>query len=211
MLVLLAAASVITAVDAENAFIRDAKTEGQWTAFRKWADSDAVMFTPQAVWAQEALKDAKDPPKAIDWAPADSWVACDGRTAINRGPWTGATGKNHGYFTTVWMRTGKSWKWIYDGGDSLAEPMAQPAKPRVEKASCGGRSRIPAEYRKAVKPTERIAGQAPADAGQGRSADGTLIYEWKVAPDGARHFLAKLWNGRKYRVILDQNVAAPKQ
>ena len=211
MLVLLAAASVMTAVDAENAFIRDAHTAGQWTAFRKWADNDAVMFTPQAVWAQEALKDAKDPPKAIDWAPADSWVACDGRTAINRGPWTGATGKNHGYFTTVWMRTGKSWKWIYDGGDSLDEPMAQPAKPRVEKASCSGRSKIPAEYRKAVKPTERIAGQAPADAGQGRSADGTLIYEWKVAPNGARHFLAKLWNGRSYRVILDQNVAAPKQ
>jgi len=211
MLALIAAASVVTAVDAENAFIRDAHTAGQWTAFRKWADNDAVMFTPQAVWAQEALKDAKDPPKAIDWAPADSWVACDGRTAINRGPWTGASGKNHGYFTTVWMRTGKSWKWIYDGGDSLAEPMAVPAKPRVEKASCSGRSRIPAAYRRAVKSTERIAGQAPADAGQGRSADGTLIYEWKVAPDGARHFLAKLWSGRSYRVILDQNVAAPKQ
>ena len=210
MLALLAAASVVTAVDAENAFIRDAHTAGQWTAFRKWADSDAVMFTPQAVWAQEALKDAKDPPKAIDWAPADSWVACDGRTAINRGPWTGASGKTHGYFTTVWMRTGKSWKWIYDGGDSLAEPMALPAKPRVAKASCSRRSRIPAEYRKAVKPTERIAGHAPADAGQGRSADGTLIYEWKVSPDGARHFLARLWNGRSYRVILDQNVAAPK-
>ena len=32
---------------------RDAQRIGQWTAFRKWADRDAVMFTPQAVWARD--------------------------------------------------------------------------------------------------------------------------------------------------------------
>ena len=49
----------------------------------------------------------------------------------------------------------------------------------------------------------------PGEAGQGRSADGTLIYEWKVSAEGARTFKARLWNGRSYRVILNQNVAAP--
>ena len=49
-----------------------------------------------------------------------------------------------------------------------------------------------------------------ADAGQGRSADGTLIYEWRVAATGERRFEAKLWNGRDYRTILDQSVPAPK-
>ena len=54
---LLLAASVPTAVDAEFDFARDAQRIGQWTAFRKWADKDAVTFTPQAVWAREFLKD----------------------------------------------------------------------------------------------------------------------------------------------------------
>jgi hypothetical protein len=79
----------------------------------------------------------------------------------------------------------------------------------VEHSSCRNLSKIPAAYRRAVVATARIAGKPPADAGQGRSADGTLIFEWKVASDGARHFLARLWNGRGYRIILDQNIGAP--
>jgi hypothetical protein len=211
MLLLLVAAASMSAVDAERAFAADAKRIGQWTAFRKYADETAVMFTPQAVWAQEYLAPLKDPPKAISWGPSDSWVSCDGRTAINRGPWTSASGKAHGYFTTVWFREGKGWKWSYDGGETLAEPLALPKKPRVKRAICSGMAKIPQEYREEVKPTARIAGKPPADAGQGRSADGTLIYEWKVAKDGERHFEAKLWDGRDYRTILDQHVAAPKE
>ncbi len=210
MLTLIAAASIFTAVDAERAFAQDAKAQGQWTAFRKWADDDAVMFTPQAVWAQEFLKHRKNPPKSVSWAPAESWVSCDGRTAINRGPWTSASGGT-GYFTTVWMRHGRTWRWSYDGGDTLARPTPLPRQVRLARASCSGRSKIPGAYRRATKPTERIAGKPPADAGQGRSADGTLIYEWKVSAEGARHFEAKLWNGRSYRTILDQKIPAPAQ
>jgi len=205
------AARARSAVDAERAFAADAQKIGQWTAFKKYADESAVMFNPQAVWAHEFLGPLKDPPKSVRWGPADSWVSCDGRTAINRGPWTSASGKAHGYFTTVWVREGKGWKWTYDGGDQLAEPMALPRKPRIERASCSGRRKIPGEYRQEVKPTDRIAGKPPADAGQGRSADGTLIYEWRVAKDGARRLEAKLWNGRDYRTILDQHIAAPRE
>ena len=211
MLDLLLAAALTTAVDAERAFASDAKKIGQWTAFKKYADESAVMFNPQAGWAHEFLGPLKDPPKALAWGPADSWVSCDGRTAINRGPWSSPSGQAHGYLTTVWLREGKGWKWTYDGGDQLSEPMAMPRKPRVERASCGGKAKIPGEYREEVKPTERIAGKPPADAGQGRSADGTLIYEWRVAKDGERRFEAKLWDGRDYRTILDQHVAAPKE
>jgi hypothetical protein len=211
MLGLLLAAASISAVDAERAFAADARRIGQWTAFRKYADETAVMFTPQAVWAHEFLAPLKDPPGAISWEPSDSWLSCDGRTAINRGAWTSASGTSHGYFTTVWMRREDSWKWNYDGGDDLAQPMALPKKPRVQRASCAGRNRIPNAYREEVKPTARLAGKPPADAGQGRSADGTLIYEWTVAASGERRFEAKLWNGRDYQIILDQHIAAPKE
>ena len=72
---LLLAASVPTALDAEYAFARDAQRIGQWSAFRKWSDKDAVMFTPQAVWARDFLRPLKDPPKAIAWRPALSFVS----------------------------------------------------------------------------------------------------------------------------------------
>src|SRR5205807_2926293 len=115
---LLASATLPTAIDVERAFARDAQKIGQWTAFRKYADRDAVMFTPQAVWVQEFLKDRKDPPKSVRWAPAHSFVSCDGRIAVNTGPWCGADGVHHGYFTTVWQRTNGAWRWVYDGGDA---------------------------------------------------------------------------------------------
>jgi hypothetical protein len=209
MLELLIAAASMTAVDAERAFAKDAQRQGQWTAFRKYADETAVMFTPQAVWAHEFLADRKDPPKSVNWAPSASWVSCDGRTAINRGPAVWPSGATN-YFTTVWVREGAGWTWTYDGGDELDKPMALPKRARVERASCAGRDRIQREYRQETKAVERIAGKPPADAGQGRSADGTLIYEWRVAATGERRFEAKLWNGRDYRTILDQSVPAPK-
>jgi len=209
MLALLLSAAAVTAVDAERAFAADAKRIGQWTAFRKYADPSAVMFTPQAVWAHEFLKGRKDPPKSIHWGPSASWVSCDGRTAINRGAWATAAGQWSGYFTTVWVKRAKGWTWDYDGGDELSPPRSLPKRPAVEQASCAGKGKIPSEYRKETKPTDRIAGKPPADGGQGRSADGTLIYEWKVAKDGERHFEAKLWNGRDYRTVLDQRIPAP--
>lgn len=203
----IAAAPVVTAVDAERAFIRDSHSEGQWTAFRKYADGRAVMFTPGPVWAQEFLRGRKDPAKSIDWAPAESWVSCDGKVAINRGPWR--NGNAHGYFTTVWLQGGGNWRWVYDGGADLVVPIAFPDQPRVKQASCAGRAKIRAADRGRFSPASRAAGQAPPKTGSGSSDDGTLTYEWKVASDGARHFSARLWDGKAYRVILDQNVPAP--
>jgi hypothetical protein len=96
-----------------------------------------------------------------------------------------------------------------DGGDALALPLARPARPAVRRASCAGLKRLRQVYKAVTPPTQMIAGKPPADAGQGRSADGTLAWSWTVAKDGARHVQARLWNGRQYRVVLDQRVAAP--
>ena len=42
---LLLAAAAPSALDAEQAFARDAQRIGQWSAFRKWAHRDAVMMS----------------------------------------------------------------------------------------------------------------------------------------------------------------------
>jgi hypothetical protein len=207
---LLFAASQSTALDAEYAFARDAGRIGQWTAFAKYADHDAVMFTPQAVWARDFLKDRKDPPKPVRWAPAHSFVSCDGRTAVNTGPWWGADGVHHGYFTTVWQRTGGEWRWAYDGGAATSEGSPTPTKvaAQVHRASCLAK----APGAPIIPPpplTPKQARTTPEDNGRGQSADKTLGWDWKVEKDGARHFRVFQWNGSRYAQVLFNDVPAP--
>jgi hypothetical protein len=204
----LASASLPSALDAERAFAADAPKIGQWTAFRKYADHDAVMFTPQAVWVQEFLKDRKDPPKAVRWAPAHSFVSCDGRTAVNTGPWWGADGVHHGYFTTVWQRTVGAWHWVYDGGDALDGPLPKAPVAQIHRASC--QARAPGAPIIPPPPlTPKQARTTPEDSGRGQSADKTLGWDWKVEKSGARKFRVYQWNGLRYAQVLVNDIAAP--
>jgi len=205
---LLLAASVPTAVDVEFDFARDAQRIGQWTAFRKWADKDAVTFTPQAVWAREFLKDKADPPKAITWRPAHSFVSCDGRTAVNTGPWFHPGGSPGGYFTTVWQRDRDNWRWVYDGGGPISSPPRN-ALPAVHRANC--RTPAPGAPVSAPPPlTPKEARTTPDDNGRGQSGDKTLGWDWKVDANGARVLRVFMWNGRGYAQVLYNNIPPPK-
>jgi hypothetical protein len=202
---LLLAASVPTAVDAEYAFARDAQRIGQWTAFRKYADRDAVMFTPQATWARDFLRDRKDPPKSVTWRPTDSFVSCDGRTAVNTGPWFKPDTKPGGYFTTVWQRTARDWRWEYDGGGPLKSAPGPAGKPRVHHAACGTK----APGAPVIPPPPLSPKQArttPEDNGRGQSADKTLGWDWKVDKKGGRKFRVYLWNGARYAQVLYNDI-----
>ncbi len=196
---LLAAAPPQTAVEAERAFVRAAQAEGQWTAFRRFAAEDAVMFAPQPVNPRQFLKDRKDPPAALMWWPADSFVSCDGGFAINTGPWMRPAGEAFGYFTTVWRREPDGgWQWTVDGGDGLAAPRPAGDAPKVRRASCAGSPATVAAVR-----------YRDGETGEGQSADRTLAWRWHVAPDGARSFDAWLWDGRAMRPVRADRIAAP--
>jgi hypothetical protein len=204
---LLIAASLPTAVEAELAFARDAHRIGMWTAFRKYADRDAVMFTPQAVWARDFLQDRKDPAKSISWRPAQSFVSCDGRTAVNTGPWFTPEGKAAGYFTTVWQRIGGKWRWAYDGGGP-ATHSARSRKPLVHRSSCSGKP--PGAPLLAPPPlTRKQALITPDDNGRGESADKTLGWDWKVGAKGERRLRVFQWNGSRYAQVLTNDVPPP--
>ena len=204
---LMLAASVPTAVDAERAFARDAQKLGQWTAFRKYADETAVLFTPQAVWAQNFLKDRKDPPKAVEWWPDRSFVSCDGRTAVNTGP-AFRDGVHYGRFNTVWQREKSQWRWVYDNGSAPAgKPSRKAQPPHVVRASC----RAKAPGAPVIPPPALSSKQArttPEDNGRGYSADKTLGWDWKVEKNGDHRFRVYLWNGRSYAQVLVNDVPA---
>jgi hypothetical protein len=186
-------ASAKTPVDAERAFAADAKTIGQWTAFRKWSTDDAVMFVPQPANAHDFLKNRKDPPQAIDWWPTASYISCDGKQAVNTGGWRRPDG-SVGFFTTVWQRQrDRSWKWTVDGGDGLTKSRDR-GEPKVVRASCRGIQQV-------------IPLSQPSN--QGGSPDRTLFWRYEVKPDGARQFQAFLWNGSTFDPVIDDTIAAP--
>lgn len=187
-----------SAADAEIAFARAAQTGGQWTAFRTFALPGALLFTPDPEPIEGALKELKDPPVAIQWWAADSYVACDGGTAVNTGPWLRRNGTN-GFFTTVWERQAAAgWKWSVDGGGPLDAPRAARDKAAVHRAACKGRpGALP------------LAAQTGGHTGQGHSRDGTLAWRWHVAADGARSFDAWLWDGRAMQPVVADRIAAP--
>ena len=197
---LLAAATPMSAIDAERAFAADAQKLGQWTAFRKWAADDALMFTPQPANAHELLKDSKDPPVSVFWWPGRSYVSCDGAYAVNTGPWVREWGKSVGYFTTVWERQPDGgWKWIYDAGDSLETPRAEGGDIEPQRALCGGR--LPPAAVPEVDPDVKL--------GSGESPDGTLRWLWSVGPDGSRNFRAWLLTEQGAERVIDDQIAAP--
>ena len=203
---LLAAATLPTAVDAERAFAADAQKIGQWSAFRKYADEDAVIFTPQAAWARDFLKGRKDPPQSVRWWPTRSFVSCDGRTAVNTGRAVFPNNRR-GTFSTVWQRTDAGWKWVYDAGADTAGGPTRPVRPRVQRASC----RAKAPGAPVIPPLALSARQArttPEDSGRGESADKTLGWDWKVEKSGVHRFRVFMWNGARYAQVL--NTVTPK-
>lgn len=142
IMILLAAVSAgsLTAIDAERAMSRDAQRNGQWTASRTYAHRDAVMFTPRAIWARDFLKGRKNPSAATRWSPNASYVSCDGRVAVNTGPRQNASGRQNGFFTTVWQLEKGRWRWVSDGRHTLKKPLAARKTPVVETGSCRGRA-----------------------------------------------------------------------
>lgn len=189
-----------SAIDAERAFAADAQKMGQWTAFRKWATADAIMFVPQAGSAREFLKGKTDPPVAVFWWPGRSYVSCDGNSAVNTGPWVRAWGKSVGYFTTVWLRKADgSWKWTLDHGDVVKAPRAEGGDIKAERAAC---PKLP------VPPVPQREVPQGVKFGGGSSKDGTLNWSWTVLPDGSRTVWASIWDGRQHKVVIEDKVAA---
>jgi hypothetical protein len=201
--------TVRNAIEAEYAFAADAQRVGQWTAFDKWAAPGAIMFVPQLVNARRWLEGKKDPPHSVEWTPRESYQSCDGKTAINLGPWHRADG-SIGYFTTVWqyeneLADGPQWMWVYDGGDRLTRPMAARAKPKIRRASCHGiPATIPHSWPVSTLPP--VDYPDPLEAAE-HARDRSLRFEYRVDKVGNRHFTAWLWNGRKFEQVIDQSVS----
>ncbi|HEY9092231.1 hypothetical protein [Parasphingorhabdus sp.] len=194
-------------VRAEIAFARLAREKGQWTAFRETAAPDALMFTPEMVSAQDWLKNKADPAQSTDWQAHKVYMSCDGSMGVATGAWQGAAGKT-GYYTTIWAKQDAQirrergreieWKWIFDHGVPLDEPLTEPDYVTTRVATCS-KTALPA------------VAAAPGGDNQksGYSDDGTMFWSAESSADQSRSLLVKMWNGSEWEDIIFNDVAAP--
>ena len=198
-------------IAAELAFAREAREEGQWTAFREFATDDAVMFVPERVNAKEWLSGRADPPQSVDWQPHQVWASCDGSLSVTRGAWQRPDG-SVGYFTTVWqrrdLRREAEYRWVLDQGDVLAEPLEKPDIIRTDVADCASDG-PPNAFVSAQADWDANLNASGAIGGSGRSADGTLAYRYSVAADRSRTITVFLRRGDAMEEVLRSEVAAP--
>ena len=184
----------------EIAFARAAQERGQWTAFRQFAARDAVMFVPEPENAQDWLRRQADPPQPVRWQAHQVWSSCDGTLAVTRGAWQRPDG-TQGYFTTIWqLQDDRSYKWVVDQGDTLADPLAAPEMIGAEVADCG--------TGQVVAGATGASLDLPARGG-GASADRTLAYEWEVAGDRSRRLRVWMMDGGESVDVLAVAVGAP--
>lgn len=208
-------ANPTAAIAAEIAFAQLAIEKGQWTAFRETAAPDAVIFTPAMTLAQPWLKGRANPPTLLRWQPHQVWSSCDGSVMVTTGAWQ--KGDGHGWFTTVWQRQSDGrYRWVFDHGASLEEPLAAPDMIAAKIADCQARSTSRttagpppgARGRRPQRPAKAPPVPFDPTARQGRSDDGTLT--WQVSADaaGTHDFSARLQTDAEMREFRKEHVSA---
>lgn len=193
-------------VAAELAFAREAQDKGQWTAFAEYAADDAVMFEPQPVLAKQWLKGRANPAQAVTWQPYQVWSACDGSVAVTKGAWQ-RPGGSVGYFTTIWQRQKNgAYKWVYDGGDALKQPLTEPDLVQTDIADCAARGQFRGRpLKNGDVPLATVSGTLEERSGQ--SVDGTLTWASHYAADGSRTLTVSLSKGGAMKEVLHSQVA----
>ena len=195
---------------ADIAFARMARDEGQWTAFRAYAASGAVVHGPGGPVPLETFINGRaNPEQAIAWTPADIWSSCDGTLAVTFGRLQMPSG-DVGSYVTVWeLQSDRSYKWIYDIG-ALDNP--QPA-PEVDPdlpenaiivpgmlAINGRIADCPAEGASVPQSPINITSGAPPEIGEWVADDGTLKVEWRQYAGGTRNVIVEWYRGGEWQI-----------
>ncbi|MCJ7421303.1 hypothetical protein [Sphingomicrobium astaxanthinifaciens] len=186
-----------SAIEAERAFADDARA-GQWFAFAKWADDDAILvarsvFPAKAVAA--VLAADGEPAVPIAWWPAVSLTSCDGGHAFNRGPFFDPASAQAGNFHTIWRLTEEGWRYRIDMG-LLGDPVGLEG---VEQPTIVCDS-LPAADPPVAVETDTMKG------GIDMSADASLKWEWRHGvwggvPEPRRMLRVWAWNGDDYDIV----------
>jgi hypothetical protein len=196
------AANPSAVIARELEFAQAAQDKGQWTAFREFASEDAVMFVPQAVFAQEWLRNRTNPAVSVTWQPAEVWSSCDGSLVVSQGAWQ--CPDSVGYFTTIWERQRDGpYMWVLDHETVLDQPRILPEMIPGHVAEC------PASGRPSRLGS--VAGGNSPDLANlvGRSRDGTMTWSAIAAPDGSQSLKIEWRQDGAMQLLMTEQLVAP--
>jgi len=178
-------------VAAELGLARLAREEGQWTALRKEADKDAVIFAPGPVNAPDWLKQQADPAEPMRWSPSQVFIACDGSYAAATGALQHEDGRA-GRFVTIWREQRKGdFKWVMTFTSDAPFAGSEDGMIKASVADCVRRRGLgdPGSHEdrrrdRRNRDVVRLPDPPPA-SGSAQSADGSLRWTWR-AQDNVR-------------------------
>ncbi len=204
---------------ADIAFAKAAREDGQWTAFRHYAASDAVLHGVNGVIpAGPFLEGQQDPAQSVNWVPRAIWSSCDGSLAVSFGRYAEPDGIV-GSYTTVWVLQGDGdYRWVYDlGGPDDPQPPAP--TPRAEPAPgedvivVPGLTSIEGKVADCIRdgvlpdaPLAVIADNTVSTSAQSR--DGTLQWRWEQHANGDRRVVVDYLREGEWEQALDFAVPA---
>jgi hypothetical protein len=201
-------------VAAELAFVRAAREQGQWAAFRQFAAPGALLHGANGPLAIDVrLATQADSPIVMQWKPRAVVISCDGALAVSQSRYRDPEGKV-GTRLTVWERqpSGEYRLIFHASGDDVPQP--PPSKPLEDGniivtaldavtgmiASCPrGGSEIP--------PPPALALGADGKADARLSRDGTLRWRWEHRADGTRYAKAEYFYEGRWLTALEQSLA----
>lgn len=202
-------------VATEVRFARAAREDGQWTAFRAFADAGALLHGRNGpIPAQAWLASQQDPPKSVAWSPKAVWMSCDAKTAVSMGRFLDPDGLV-GSFVTVWQRgEDGEYKWSYDvaAPDNPQPPKSErPVETVAGEIVVRGISSISGRVADCLKPGEALA-VAPdlpealsGNSGEHWSPDRTLRWRWEHLPNGVRRVVVQYFHEERWEIALDHS------
>ena len=211
-------------VATELEFARAARDDGQWTAFRKFAASGALIHGRSGpINAVTYLSGLDDPEEAVRWNPRAVWMSCDSLLAVSQGRFRDPKG-TIGSFITVWQRQPNGdYRWTYDVAvaDDPQPPPRDPAEPAGEDeivvsaldAVQGFVADCPKRGLTMAQPPEASIAQGTRHA-LTSSPDGTLRWRWEHKAGTERRFVAEYLTGGQWEVALNESLglaSAPEQ
>lgn len=109
-------------VSFERAFAADVAKRGIKEGFLATMDSNSTVFIPQPANGQDVYGGMPPSDMQLLWEPWVSGISADGKLGFNVGPYRLEDPNNPtaaartGMFTSVWRKSGDSWKMVFDCG-----------------------------------------------------------------------------------------------
>ncbi|NVD44915.1 hypothetical protein [Qipengyuania atrilutea] len=205
-------------VSTEIAFSREAREDGQWTAFAEYAGDGAVIHTPAGpVAARQWLAQRADPAAAEQWTPTAIWMSCDGETAVSRGRFA-QPDNTWGYYATVWKRQrDNSYRWVYRISATDPALTERQRRGRAELLDPDGvivvegdpmiRGEV-SECTAPMPPPPVTVVPAGMTGDSATSRDRSLVYDWGQYADGRRTFGVRIVQNGAWKQALRFDVGA---